>query len=65
MKYNLIGYKDEVMIRIFDDTPLEEDEEDEENNGKIIILKRDNAIDFAEGILKELRILILKEKEEC
>ena len=61
MKYNLIGYKDEVMIRIFDDTPLEEDEE---NNGKIIILKRDNAIDFAEGILKELRILILKEKEE-
>jgi DNA-directed RNA polymerase specialized sigma subunit len=49
--WNIVEFRDEVMIRIFDDTPFEEDEE---NNGKIIILKRDNAIDFAKEILKDL-----------
>lgn len=48
MKFGIVSYKDEIMIKIKDDFPIEEEED-----SKIITLKKDNAIAFAKEILKE------------
>ncbi len=52
MELGIVTYKDELMMKIKDDFPME----DEENpRGIVITLKKDNAKKLADEIYQELK----------
>lgn len=59
MKVGIVDYKDELMIKIWDDFDI--GEIGDNTDGVIITLKKENARELANKILKELKKEVLGE----